>query len=97
MDQVTQQLNNLLANPYTASALTLFLVVYGGMAKPTLPDWVADLFDSAFFRFLFLGLIAFTATQNSQVALITALVFTLTMNLLSERKTAEAFMASQFA
>jgi len=95
--QVTDRLNLALANPYVAAGLTLFLVLYGGMAKPTLPDFVADLFDNAVFRFLFLALIAFTATKNSQIALITALAFGITMNLLSERKTAEGFLASQFA
>jgi len=97
MDALTSRLNQALANPNISAALTLFLVLYGGLAKPTLPDWLADLFDSAIFRFLVLSLIAFTATNNSQIALITALVFTITMNLLSERKTAETFLASQFA
>ena len=54
MDQVT----NFLQNPYVSAGLTLFLVLYGGMAKPDLPDFVMDLFDNAIFRVLVLFLIA---------------------------------------
>lgn len=89
------QLNNLMQNPYFSAALTLFLVLYGALARPDLPDYVMNLFENPFFRVLVLVLIAFTATKNLQVALISAVVFTLTMNLVSERKMAEGFMAYQ--
>lgn len=89
MDRVTEYLQN----PYISAALTLFLVLYGGMAKPDLPDFVMDLFDNAFFRVLVLFLIAFTATKNSQIALMIAIGFTVSMNMLSERKMVEGFMA----
>lgn len=82
-----------LQNPYVAAPLTLFLVLYGGMAKPDLPDPILNLFDNAFFRVLVLFLIAFTATKNAQVALMVAVAFTVTMNLLSEKKMVEGFMA----
>lgn len=89
MDRLTQALQN----PYVSATLTLFLVLYGGLAKPDLPDFVMDLFDNALFRVLVLFLIAFTASKNAQVALLIAVGFTVTMNLLSERKMAEGFMA----
>lgn len=91
IDQLTAQLNN----PYVSATLTLFLVLYGGMAKPDLPDFVMDLFDNPLFRVAVLFLIAFTASKNAQVALVVAVVFTVTMNLVSERKMAEGFMAYQ--
>lgn len=89
MDTVTQ----VLQNQYVTAVLTLFLVLYGGLAKPDLPEFILDLFDSAVFRVLVLFLIAFTASRNYQVALLVAVGFTLTMNLLNERKMAEGFMA----
>ena len=89
MDQVTQ----VLQNPYFSAALTLFLVLYGAMACPDLPDAVVGFFDNAIFRVLVLFLIAFTASKNAQIALLVAVGFTLTMNLLSERKMVESFMA----
>ena len=92
---VLDNLTDLMNNPYFSAGLTLFLVLYGGMAKPDLPDFVMDLFDNALFRVLVLFLIAFTSVRNSQVALVVAVVFTITMNLVSERKMAEGFMAYQ--
>jgi len=89
MDQVT----DFLQNPYVSAPLTLFLILYGALARPDLPDFIMDLFDSAIFRMLILFLIAFTASKNPQIAIIVAVVFTLTMNLLSEKKMAEGFMA----
>lgn len=91
MDIVTQYLRN----PYVSATLTLFLVLYGALARPDLPDFVMDLFDNALFRMLVLFLIAYTASNNPQVAILVAVGFTLTMNLLSERKMAEGFMAYQ--
>jgi hypothetical protein len=89
MDVVTQYLQN----PYVSATLTLFLVLYGGLARPDLPDFVMDLFDNAIFRMLVLFLIAYTASNNPQIAIMVAVAFTLTMNLLSEKKMAEGFMA----
>tara|TARA_R100001163_G_C5068360_1_gene208491 strand:+ start:7248 stop:7523 length:276 start_codon:yes stop_codon:yes gene_type:complete len=91
MDTVTQYLQN----PYVSATLTIFLVLYGALARPDLPDFVMDLFDNALFRMLVLFLIAYTASTNLQVAMLVAVGFTLTMNLLSERKMAEGFMAYQ--
>lgn len=92
---VLDNLTGLMNNPYFSASLTLFLVLYGGLAKPDLPDFVMNLFDNALFRVLVLFLIAFTASKNAQVAILVAVVFTITMNLVSERKMAEGFMAYQ--
>ena len=89
MDQLTDAMQN----PYFSATMTLFLVLYGGLAKPDLPDFVVNLFDNALFRILVLFLIAFTASKNAQVAILVAVAFSLTMNFLSERKMAEGFMA----
>lgn len=88
-------LTNYLSDPYVSAALTLFLVLYGAMARPDLPDFVSQLFDNAIFRMGVLFLIAYTSSKNIQVALLVAVGFTVTMQLLSERKIAEGFMAYQ--
>jgi hypothetical protein len=90
---LTNTVTDFLQNPYVSATLTLFLVLYGGLAKPDLPDFILDLFDNAIFRMLVLFLIAYTASNNPQVAILVAIAFTITMNLLSERKMAEGFMA----
>jgi len=91
MDTFTEYLRD----PYVSAVLTLFLVLYGGLAKPNLPDFITDLFENPLFRMLVLFLIAYTSSQNIQVALLVAVGFTLTMQLVSERKIAEGFMAYQ--
>ena len=82
-------------NPYVTATLTLFLILYETLARPDLPDWMMALFENPLFRVLVLFLIAFMASHNAQVAIIVAIVFTITMNLVSERKMAEGFMAYQ--
>jgi len=92
LTQVNTQLQNLLQNQWFSAALTLFLVLYGGMASPELPAFVADLFENAVFRLLVLFLIAYTASRNTTVALITSVVFALVMTYLSQMRMAEGFM-----
>ena len=92
INTVNAQLQNLLANQWFSAALTLFLVLYGGMAGPKLPDFLADLFENALFRLLVLFLIAYTASRNTTVALATSVVFGLIMTYLSEMRMAEGFM-----
>ena len=88
-----QFLLNALQTPYVSSGLTLFLVLYAGLASPQLPRFVADLFDNPLYRLFVLFLVAYTSSRNAQVALMVAVAFTLTMNFLSERRMAEGFMA----
>lgn len=74
-----------------ASALTLFLVLYAGMAKPTLPQVVVNLFDKAWYRILVLGLILWTGNKNPSLSIAIALAFTVTMNMLAGRGALEHF------
>lgn len=92
LNQVNAQLEALLANQYVGAALTLFLVLYGGMAGPKLPGFVANLFENALFRLVVLFLIAYTASRNTTIALATSVVFALVMTYLSEMRMAEGFM-----
>lgn len=93
MDQLTDFLEQSLDNPYVASSFTLFLVLFGALARPDLPDVVIDLFDHPLFKMVVLFLIAFTASRNTQVALIVTLVFLSMSRLVTEKKMAEGFMA----
>lgn len=93
MDQLSNLLARAIKNNYFSGALTVFLVLYGSMARPQLPEFVATLFETAVFRLLVLALIAYISTKDLQVALLVAVAFTITMNLLGEQRVAEGFIA----
>jgi len=81
---------------YVSAFITLALVMYAGIAKPTLPDWMGKLFDNMFFRVGILSLVAYMNTKDAQVAIIAAVVFMVIMNKLSEKKVVESFMSEMF-
>jgi len=85
--------NNALNNNYVKGLLTLVTILYASMARPELPQYIANLFDSGLFRVVFCALIVFLASKSTMVAILVALVFTVTMNLLNEQKIAEGFRA----
>jgi hypothetical protein len=86
-------LQTLLANPYVASGLSLFLALYAGLARPQLPDFIARAFENPVFRVAVLFLIAYMGNKNVQVSLMVAVAFVVTMNLLNEQRVAEGFMS----
>lgn len=88
LDKLNSWLTALLQNQWFTAALTLFLILYASMARPALPDFMVRLFDNAFFRLLVLFAIAYAASKNVTVALITSVVFALVMSMLSEQRMA---------
>ena len=95
MDSVQKSATSFILNPYVSATLTLFLILYGSLAAPQLPVSVMNLFDNAGFRLLVLVGIAFFANRNLQVALLVAIVFIITMNVLNEQRIVEGFLARQ--
>lgn len=100
MNQITtqfdNQVNSVLSiidnNEYVSAALNLFLILYAGLAAPTLPAWAARLFDNALFKLLILFLIAYTARKNPTVALIAAIGVMVSINTLNKLKVDEMIM-----
>lgn len=84
-------ISNLLANPYIMSPLTLFLISYAGMARPTVPVFIANLFKSTIYRLFILTIVAWTATKNIGVSLIAAISFVFTIHLINQREIEEGF------
>jgi len=91
----TRTSKGLLDNTYVSAVLTLFLILYASLARPQLPNFMLNLFDNPLFRMLFLFGLAFMASRNVQVALLVAVAFTVTINLLSEQKMVEGFLVHQ--
>lgn len=79
-------------NTYLSAGVSLFLVLYAGMARPQLPGFMVALFDNAIFRVLVLSLVVFMGGNDAHLSLMVAVAFTVTMNLLNEQKIAEGFV-----
>ncbi len=87
MDSVDQYLNMAFTNPYTKSILTLFLVLYGGLAAPKLPESLLKLFDNQMFRIIILALIVYMGQKDAMFAIMMAVAFVISMNTLNQKKT----------
>ena len=72
-------MNNLLENQYVSTTLAVFLVLYGGLAAPRLPETFANLFTNPFFRMFVIFLIAYTSSKNHSIALIATITLVLIM------------------
>jgi len=82
-------------NPYTATAISLFLVLYGSMARPALPNFIKNLFQNDIFRLFYVFLLAYIGDRNPQVALIVAVVFMVGMGLLADQQVSESFFQDE--
>lgn len=89
-NQLTSQIDNLLAivfaNQYASTALTMFLVLYAGLAAPNLPPILAGLFDNPLFKLLVLFLILVVRNYSPTVALLTVVAFAISMQALNRYK-----------
>jgi hypothetical protein len=84
-------LDVLLDNTYVSTFITLFLAMYAGLAKPTLPSFISNLFQNQLFRIAILALIAYRGNRNPQLSIMAAVAFTVTLNKLAEQNQQEAF------
>lgn len=86
-DPLNKSLSVLKTNQYISSAVTLFLVLYAGLAAPVLPSHIAGLFDYRLFKLavLFLVLVLLKG-QNHLTALLVSVGFVVSMNTLTKYK-----------
>lgn len=78
-------------NKMVSSVVSLFLVLYAGMARPKLPSFIKDAFENPMFRVAILSLVVYRGNKNPTQALMIAIAFTVTMNTLNEQKAKESF------
>lgn len=90
-----RNLSILYTNPYVASVVTLFLVLYAGLAAPALPASVAALFDHWWFKVLILFVVLIVRNYNPTVAILVAVGFMVSMQTLSKYHIFS--MASEFS
>lgn len=89
-----QMLNDALAaleNKYIGTIVSLFLVLYGGLARPELPSFVKNLLANDIVRVLYVFLLAYISESNVQVALVCAVVFMVLNGLWADAEVKEAF------
>jgi len=91
---VQKIINDLLAqleNKYVGTIVSLFLVLYGGLARPELPEFIKQLLGNDIVRVLYVFLLAYLAEKNVQVALVCAVVFMVLNGLWADAEVKEAF------
>jgi hypothetical protein len=93
MDKIQEYLDTLnyglqdgLSNPYVASLVKIFFIMYAGMLAPKLPGAVAKLFDYTVFKILILALILYINNFSPDVAILVAVAFFISLQTLSRIK-----------
>ena len=89
--KIINDLLGLLENKYVGTIVSLFLVLYGGLARPTLPNFLKELLANDIFRMLYVFLLAYIAEKNVQIALVCAVVFMVLNGLWADAEVKEAF------
>jgi len=85
MSNFDENLNNLIRkmdNEYVSGAVSLFLILYAGMAAPKLPERIARLFESTLFKILIFFLIAYIGQKKPTVAIIVAVAMVVSLQTL---------------
>jgi len=91
METIDNALSTVFKNRYSSTLITLFLVLYSGLVAPKLPNFIVKLFDNPIFRILILSLIVYNGNKDPQFAIMIAVGFTVTMNMVSKQKLFEGF------
>ncbi len=84
--RIERFLERVTGNQIFSTMILLFVIIYAGMVKPELPDYVKSLFESPIFRILVLALIGYRANKNPTLALFIAIAFVLTMEYLNRQE-----------
>jgi hypothetical protein len=89
------KLNEVLQNPYIMAFLKVSLVLYASQIAPKLPTLVNDTLQNTFVKIVAIALIAYLSELDFQLAIILAIVFVLSTNVLSGRGVFESFQNNQ--
>ena len=81
-----KHLKTLLKHKHLKLVLILMVTIYSALLAPALPNSVIKFFDTIPGKLLFVFLIGYTASKNIQVALIVAIGFIVTLQIIERRK-----------
>jgi hypothetical protein len=79
VDEFLTKIDN---NKIFSSVLGLFLVLYGSLAAPKLPQNIALLFKNDIFKFLIIFMIAFMASKDTSIAIVATISLLISMQTL---------------
>ena len=88
-DYVNKGLDFVNKNKILSSVLGMLLVLYAAAAAPKLPKSVVKIFDNSLFKLGYMFMIAYLATKDPSVAIITAVALLVTIQTLASREAAE--------
>lgn len=91
-DNTVKNYLSFLDNEYVSAGLSLFLIVYAGMAAPKLPGYIAKLFDYTLFKLFIFFLIVFVSRRNPTVAIIAAIAVMVSIMSLNMLKLGESMV-----
>jgi hypothetical protein len=78
------------SNRVLSTVLGLFLALYAALAAPVLPMSITKIFRNTWFRLAFMFLIAYMATKDPSIAIISAVALLVTLQTLSAQETTNA-------
>ena len=88
---VEGNLQTVLRNPYIMAFVKIGLVLYASQIAPKVSPMITSIFQNTIFKIVAITLIAYIAEIDFQLAIIAAVVFVLSMNLLSGRGPLESY------
>ncbi len=88
MDSILKTLDNSLSvlktNTYVSSIVVLVITLYAALAAPSLPAWLAKLFESTTFKLAFMVVLLLVNNYSPRVAILVAVAFMVSMQTLSK-------------
>jgi hypothetical protein len=85
--QLTGPIDNLFktldSDKIVSSVLSLFLVLYGGMAAPKLPMSIAKLFKNTIFKLLIMSLIVYMTSKDTATSILIVVAFVISLQTLT--------------
>ena len=82
---VNKYLEPVVTNKYVMPIIALILILYVTYVRPTLPQYVQDLFHNNIFRFFVLAYIVYRANHDIQSAILLSAVFLITMHMVNKQ------------
>jgi hypothetical protein len=84
-------INTGLENPYLMSVLKVLLILYASQIAPKLPESITKYFSSTWVKIIVLFFITYITSRDLQLAIILAVLFVTSTNLLSGKGAFETF------
>jgi len=85
LNNFDNQFRKMLNNKTVVSVLSLLLALYAGAAAPKLPNDVVVFFDSVLGKTLFMFLIVYLSSRNTQLSIMVAVAFLVTLSCMNKR------------